>query len=100
MVKLFSGILRVAGDVKPQLSVNVLVYLRKYYGRMSLTTAEHLQSVHSRLCVGAVKCAYRQGYKSLVGMKSGVVIAQSVQLKLLNRLDYRGSQVMLSPSFL
>ena len=87
VIKLFHLILGLTGNIHAQLFKGLTVGLSKDDRRMSLTTTELaylLKCDRGRL---RRYSADGERNKHLVNMKSRIVVAQMIDLKILNRLD-------------
>ena len=90
MEQFLRGIYRLAGEVDAKLTVDVVVYLGKDHGGMSLASAQTAE-ICVRNLSGAVGVGRnRKRDERFVRMESGVVITQSLYLQLLNGLNDLG----------
>ena len=55
---------------------------------MKLTTSQVSELMHSKLGIGIGSGTYGKCDECFVGVKSGVTVAEVVNLKVLNRLNY------------
>ena len=88
MIQLLSRVDRFTGDIDSELSKHILIYAREHRGRMCIGILKVIQLLHRELCDRVGRSRHGQSDQSLIHMKSRIVIAHMIDLKILDRLDY------------
>ena len=90
MEELLCLIFRLGGKVYTKLAEGIVIHLGKYYGGVDLGITELGKSLKSAAGIRIVNRGYSKGDKHLVGMKTGVVIAEVFGFESLDRCEDLG----------
>ena len=79
--------MRLAGKVDAELMEHIEVYRAHHGSGMSIAVGEVADLLHSELCYRVGGSTDRKSDEDLIRMKSGVVVAHMIDLKVRDRLD-------------
>ena len=94
MIKRFGLVIRLIGDIDSQLLKQILIGMRKNYRRVSIASAKICKLIYSALGIIRVDGANRERDEHLIGMKSGIVVSEMLDLEMLDRLNDLGGHKM------
>ena len=96
MEKLFRLVFGLGGEVNAELAEGVGIDLGKNYGRVHFRVTELGQHLHSLFCIRVACGGDSKCDKHLVGMQTGVMVAEVFGFEGLNGREYlRGDDIFI-----